>query len=323
MISVIVPVYNVEKYLKRCIDSIIHQSYADFEVILIDDGSSDNSGLICDEYAKVYSNITVIHKENNGVSAARNTGLEAAKGEYIVFIDSDDRIAPRMLEFLAENTKENTLTVVNYTRNYSIFRSSDSSDIRKDVFKNNDLKTIRHGGFVWGILYSKNIIDKYDLRFDESTGIFEDVIWNAVYLQFVDEMLFIHTPLYFYRVNNASITGKSKGHLWQCECWIKAYCKILSTGTRINMKPSHSIRRELRVALNNIYDELRWSGRNNNYSTLKTMMQNAGLSKSNKDYIRTGFEPFGAYFFHKHALWMEYYLYSFLFFIKQRVLKRS
>ena len=91
-ISVIIPVYNVEKYLKRCLDSVINQTYKNLEIILVDDGSTDNSGKICDEYAKNDKRIIVIHKENGGVSVARNIGLDICTGDYVNFIDSDDWI---------------------------------------------------------------------------------------------------------------------------------------------------------------------------------------------------------------------------------------
>lgn len=100
LISVIVPIYNVEKYLPRCIDSLIHQSYANLEIILVDDGSPDNCPDICDDYAKIDNRIQVIHKENGGLSDARNVGFEHSTGEYIAFIDSDDYVHPQMLEIL-------------------------------------------------------------------------------------------------------------------------------------------------------------------------------------------------------------------------------
>lgn len=107
LISVIIPVYNVEKYLHRCLDSVIEQTYKNLEVILIDDGSTDHSGEICDDYAAKDVRIHVIHQENQGVSAARNKGLDTAKGEYIAFVDSDDYILPemyaKMLECIIEN----------------------------------------------------------------------------------------------------------------------------------------------------------------------------------------------------------------------------
>lgn len=106
MISVIVPVYNVEEYLPTCIESILNQTYKDLEILLIDDGSTDNSGRICDEYAKRDNRCIVIHQPNKGVYNARNTGLEHVKGEYISFIDSDDYIHPQMLEILYETLQK-------------------------------------------------------------------------------------------------------------------------------------------------------------------------------------------------------------------------
>ena len=97
-ISIIVPVYNVERYLRRCVDSIVAQSFQDWELLLIDDGSSDNSGMICDEYAEKEDRIKVFHKKNGGVSSARNVGLDNANGEWIMFVDSDDWIEKTMLE---------------------------------------------------------------------------------------------------------------------------------------------------------------------------------------------------------------------------------
>lgn len=106
MISVIVPIYKVEKYLERCITSIVRQTYADLEIILVDDGSPDGSPAICDRWEQKEGRIKVIHKQNGGLSDARNAGLELASGEYIIFVDSDDWIAPNMAEILLDNLNE-------------------------------------------------------------------------------------------------------------------------------------------------------------------------------------------------------------------------
>ena len=115
-ISVIVPVYNTEKYLHRCIDSILAQTYTDFELLLINDGSTDESGEICDEYAKKDSRIVVIHKVNEGVSIARNTGIKRSSSKYITFIDSDDYIANDMIEqlYIALHNTESDISVCNF-----------------------------------------------------------------------------------------------------------------------------------------------------------------------------------------------------------------
>ena len=99
-VSIIVPVYQVEKYIRQCIDSILAQTFTDFELILVDDGSKDNSGKICDEYAEKDKRIRVIHKENDGLSGARNKGLDNASGNYFMFVDGDDYISPNMAECL-------------------------------------------------------------------------------------------------------------------------------------------------------------------------------------------------------------------------------
>ena len=101
-ISVIVPVYKVEQYLKRCVDSILHQTFSDLEVILVDDGSPDNCPAMCDELAKADKRIRVIHKENGGLSSARNAGMKIAQGKYIGFVDSDDDVEPDMYETMLE-----------------------------------------------------------------------------------------------------------------------------------------------------------------------------------------------------------------------------
>lgn len=106
LISVIVPVYNVERYLRRCVDSILHQTYRNLEVLLVDDGSTDASGAICDEYAAQEERVTAVHQKNGGLSAARNAGLERAQGTYLCFVDSDDFLDSRMLETLCCDLQE-------------------------------------------------------------------------------------------------------------------------------------------------------------------------------------------------------------------------
>lgn len=109
LLSVIVPVYKVEPYLHRCVDSIRNQTYKNLQIILVDDGSPDNCGKICDEYAELDARIIVVHQENRGLSGARNTGLRYAKGEYVAFVDSDDWIAPTMYETLVRMIERNDL----------------------------------------------------------------------------------------------------------------------------------------------------------------------------------------------------------------------
>lgn len=114
-ISIIVPVYNVERYIERCVESICQQTYTNTEIILVDDGSTDSSGKICDEIAVKDPRIRVIHQQNSGLSAARNAGLAVAKGEYIAFVDSDDYIAQEMYSVMIENMEKYDLDIIGCT----------------------------------------------------------------------------------------------------------------------------------------------------------------------------------------------------------------
>ena len=111
LVSVIIPVYNVEKYLKKCVESVINQTYKNLDIILVDDGSEDLSGRMCDEWEKKEKRITAIHKRNGGLSDARNVGLDVAKGDYYVFIDSDDYISPDMIEIMMDSAKRNSCEI--------------------------------------------------------------------------------------------------------------------------------------------------------------------------------------------------------------------
>jgi glycosyltransferase involved in cell wall biosynthesis len=119
MISVIVPVYNVEQGIGRCIDSVMNQSYSDWELILVDDGSSDRSGALCDEYAARDTRIRVVHKENGGVSMARNLGLDMAQGEWVVFVDGDDTISPNHLKLIKEHAEHDIIVFGMVIENYT------------------------------------------------------------------------------------------------------------------------------------------------------------------------------------------------------------
>lgn len=211
MISIIVPVYNVENYLLRCLDSIVQQTYTDFEAILIDDGSTDSSGAICEDFCKCDKRFRVIHQENQGLSAARNTGLSEAKGDYFCFIDSDDYMHPRMIEILLNSCKETGCDVA-----MSDVKETSETGISEEITINkprilpqrqiiNDLfsgqwKYLFH--VVWNKLYSKNLIDN---RFNNVKS--EDTDYNIrIYLS-IDKMAVIDSQLYYYFQREGSITN--------------------------------------------------------------------------------------------------------------------
>lgn len=233
-ISVIVPVYNVEKYLHECVDSILAQTFTDFELILVDDGSQDNSGAICNEYANKDNRITVIHQENQGQAAARNNAVAIAKGDWINFVDSDDLIHPQMLEILYSAVDENT--GISMCGVYKFFNLSENFFLRKNDYNSkkypiNDVELILmyHDKYQYWIacakLIKKEIIEKHPFT---AGRIFED---NGVVFKWINEtksVSIIDEQLYFYRNNNKSTTQvdfslKSLDYLWSIEEQIKFY----------------------------------------------------------------------------------------------------
>lgn len=203
VISVIVPVYNTEKYLRRCIDSVLSQTYKDFELLLIDDGSTDSSGAICDEYAAKDARVRVFHKENGGVSSARNLGLDNAKGEWVTFVDSDDWISNDAF-FCAVEYLDCDVILGSFT-NYQ-YLNSDSCNICGSRFiDKHELAELFHKyGYScyfstpWSKLYRFEIIKKYKLRFDEKLVLGEDTIFVLNFMKYVEKARFCPRFCYFY-----------------------------------------------------------------------------------------------------------------------------
>lgn len=221
-ISVIVPVFKVEKYLCRCIDSILSQTFTDFELILIDDGSPDNCGKICDEYAKKDSRIHVIHKENGGLSSARNAGLDVANGDYVVFIDSDDYIEPDLFQEGIVALKDFPKALVNYgfyvENDQGINKSTFILQLPNTIFLNdehektklicNELTDYKIPWSAWSKFYSRDVIEKNDLRFEDNKRIFaEDLYFSLCFFSLVDHVVNIQKPLYHYIERSDSIMG--------------------------------------------------------------------------------------------------------------------
>ena len=216
-ISIIVPVYNVEKYLSRCVDSILNQTFTDFELILVDDGSTDNSAKICDEYAEKDCRIKVIHKENGGVSSARNVGLENAVGEYIMFCDSDDFVDKDWIKILLFYAKKNPTSlinceycnylinkdVINYPKTYNV---EEATHIDIDqyfyFYKNN------YSQFVWNRIFCSETIMINDIRFDEKIKVGEDALFILEYLKYCTDFLYIPKCLYYWVNNSESASRK-------------------------------------------------------------------------------------------------------------------
>ena len=212
MISVIVPIYNADKYLHRCIKRILAQDYTDFELLLIDDGSTDNSGTICDEYAIKDNRIRVFHKENGGVSSARNWGLDNAIGEYIMFVDSDDYMLPGMLEVMLSTleSKKTDLVVCGTTETGGgYWRPIADVDYSINQLKENFVSLL-HTELLsppWNKIYKKEIIGSN--RFCEDISFGEDLLFNIQYLEKCENISFIkESPFYHEKENENSLVVK-------------------------------------------------------------------------------------------------------------------
>lgn len=221
-VSIIVPVYQVESYLHKCVDSILAQTFTDFELILVDDGSKDRSGQICDEYAEMDERVKVIHKENSGPSDTRNRGIEQAAGNYFMFVDSDDYIAPTMVECLYQSIlKENAdIAACNFLYSFEDDRNQDfSTNIQWEVVSGAEIfynrKNDRSCGYwtvVWNKLYKSKVFGK--LRF-RAGKYYEDEFWANDIYQMDIKMVTIPECLYYYRQhgNNSMKTTNSKKNL--------------------------------------------------------------------------------------------------------------
>ena len=214
-VSVIVPIYKVENYLNRCVDSILNQTYKNIEVILVDDGSPDKCGEISDSYAINDSRVKSLHKENGGLSDARNYGIRYLTGEYVVFVDSDDWIKEEMIETLVGLAMDLKADIVQsgFYYVYETYLLYDDRYYSEDMLpiqlnKNELMREIvineRVKNFAWGKLYKTNLIK--DLYFEKGV-LFEDVFWAHKVMDRVDKYVICHKPMCYYLQRNDSIVS--------------------------------------------------------------------------------------------------------------------
>lgn len=218
LISIIVPIYKVENYLEKCIESILNQTYKDIEIILVDDGSPDNCGKICDEYAKKDKRIKVIHKQNGGLSDARNFGIDLATGEYIIFVDSDDYIDRNMCRILLNYAKKYDADIVSC--NFKDVYVNNVEKINKQCINKNleivsnikalykyFLKNTTDMVVVWNKLYKKKVFfDEKNVRFPKGK-LHEDMYTTYKLYYYASKIVFIDDILYYYFRHKDSITG--------------------------------------------------------------------------------------------------------------------
>lgn len=212
LFSVIIPVYNTEKYIKQCIDSVLKQTYANFELILINDGSRDGSSEICEEYAQMDSRVIVIHQENAGVSVARNRGIQEAKGEYLVFIDSDDYVDNQMLEVFNNRFRLSNSGMIICGMKFVYYSSGSISTCNEEVFPydgdfnnfslcKNFQEMFNSNAFSSSCnkAFRTKIIKENSILFHEKLDLYEDLEFVLRYLKYIERINFVNAALYNYR----------------------------------------------------------------------------------------------------------------------------
>ncbi len=219
LFSVIVPVYNVQSYLEQCLNSLVQQTCKDTEIIVVDDGSTDSSGAICDEFATNYNFVKVIHQENQGLASARNTGMAQAQGEWLCFVDADDWVDDNMLELLQmhilatdadlyrfgyKTVDDSGLCKHDYeeARTPTLFSLPDEKT-RFRYYFSDFAKTVR----VWADAYRRSLIEEHDLHFVDERRIYaEDMLFNFQYMLYAKTMLYLPDSPYYYRLREGSLT---------------------------------------------------------------------------------------------------------------------
>lgn len=219
-ISVIVPVYKAENYLHRCVDSLLAQTFQDFEILLIDDGSPDRSGEICDEYAKKDKRVRVFHKENGGVSSARNLGLDNARGEWICFVDSDDWVEEEMFATICsfiQSKEQIDILFWGFQYDYSQVYEGKKRKTKKELqyVYCDTVESILGNcywlekkelfGWTWNKLFRREIIQSKKVRFDPTVSLHEDHLFTLDYVRYVKNLMVMSYYPYHYRIVNGSL----------------------------------------------------------------------------------------------------------------------
>lgn len=303
-VSVVVPIYNVEKYIYRCIDSIINQTYSNIEIILVDDGSTDKCGEIIKDFSKADSRIKIIHKKNGGLSDARNKGMEYVSGEFVLFVDSDDWLDTKIIEEMINNCLKYNADIVQTAFYYAyddyllldnrIFSKDDHIIILNNISLMSELViNERVKNFAWGKLYKTDLIK--DIPFEKGV-LFEDVFWAHKVMHRVNKYVILNQPLCYYYQRSDSIVstytlknldiikGLKKRHKFIEEYYKdltdKSY-KVILKASLINYnlllvnskKDKNGInRKEIKLYIKNNYSKLRNAAKGDRYLLIQLFL---------------------------------------------------
>lgn len=294
-VSFVLPVYKVMPYLERCVQSLLCQTYKDFEIILVDDGSPDDSGKLCDELATRNSCIRVIHQENKGLSGARNTGIENARGEYIIFVDSDDEwLLADGLEKLLQQTRNCKPDVVAF-KSVDIWK--DNTRTKGKSYDISYLHSLTDGGQVfdylvrnqqfrmsaWILMVRRQLLIDYKIFFPLGL-ISEDIYWNMQLWQHIESARFVNLPIYGYYHREGGITGTSDIRYYRSYDKIFTYWKAQCNNGCKNTNAIRSVMANLWVSRGYDYHALKDAEKSEALLVLKkhTDLLNYGISPKSK-----------------------------------------
>lgn len=213
LVSVIIPAYNVDEYLKECVQSLLCQTYTNYEVIIIDDGSKDNTYAIGKHFVSENEKVKLFRQENKGVSIARNVGMQKAKGDFYIFVDADDVVAPQYIETLVACVKKAELGVVGFTSKRENFATDIKRNVSYDSASNmteNILCGTNYDGYLWNKIFQRKIIENNELQFRENIVVWEDLLFVLEYLKKCNQILISNDKLYYYRHREGSAVNNTR-----------------------------------------------------------------------------------------------------------------
>lgn len=309
LVSIIVPVYNVEKYLQQCVDSLVSQTYKNIEILLIDDGSKDNSGQMCNQFSEQYTNVMSFHKKNSGLGLTRNFGLERINGDYVTFVDSDDYLRQdaiqKLVDGLGDGQNDTVIggftkitddgkelyietypeEVINnglvYSRLFN--RMLGSSPDRHDLIKPS----------VWNALYSVKIIQEHNLHFvSERELISEDIVWDSDYYRYSQSAKIISEPTYYYRYNPNSLSQTYNPDRFEKSIYFYKYMACKMSNTEIAQEAKLRLIRYLFICVRSAFSQSAIMPFRESQKSIKKMCSNLELQQAIDEYPinRLGFK---------------------------------
>lgn len=287
LISIIIPVYNAEKYLTACIDSVLVQTYANIEVILVNDGSKDSSGKICDTYKSQDTRVKVIHLENGGVSRARNIGINTCTGDYLCFIDADDSITPDYIHDFMESIEDDINIYIQGTRiiqkdntvNIVLYRKNGIQSIN-EIFVNNNL--CKHG-YAHGKMYRSSLIKNHKIQFPQDLKFAEDLLFILECLTYTDKIKYLKKAGYNYFIREGNASSKEYSLQTEFKCWKCFYNLIDKLSIRYNIDLIE--KKEVGEIYNMLFSRVRNTLYNGNYNKKDRLSIFKSLTKKELYYI--------------------------------------